>query len=239
MPVEDSRRLAVSPVSRYPFSVMATRTVVPSLRTPFVCFTGGELREIVRRRPDRLPIAGTGGRPELSGEGEPAIQLLSIAKGTVRTVPLDPRLIVPRSVDTVLREIPVAEPEPRLELRIRAVYAFDKGSAAPMTIDELRERVSTMVERANLDLAGTGFRFVFFPRHDAELREDSTLRRDVDLSDETIADLESGKINEADGDLLLKSSGTATWQHRNAVAGEQPNKLMWLFSRQQSGQADQ
>ena len=50
----------------------------------------------------------------------------------------------------------------------------------------IQEAVGALVEAANRDLAGTGYRFVFFPRHDVEVRFDTMLRQDVTLAADVV-----------------------------------------------------
>ena len=41
----------------------------------------------------------------------------------------------------------------------------------------------------------------------------------------------SGQIGEARGKRLIDEAARASMNHRNAVAAEMPNKMLWLFSR--------
>ena len=41
----------------------------------------------------------------------------------------------------------------------------------------------------------------------------------------------SGQIGEARGQRLIDEAARASMNHRNAVAAEMPNKMLWLFSR--------
>jgi hypothetical protein len=91
--------------------------------------------------------------------------------------------------------------------------------------------VSALVGAANRDLVGTGYRFVFFPRHDVEIRLDTSLRRDVVISNDVVARMNSGQIGEAEGQRILDEASLAGMRHRNAVAAERPNTMLWLFSR--------
>lgn len=121
--------------------------------------------------------------------------------------------------------------KPEMELRVRAIYAVDKDVKPLWTLDHVRAAVAALVEAANRDLEGTGFRFVTFPRHDVEIRNDTELRKDVVLSDDIFAALISGAINMAQGENIIKAGQEAVRNHRNRVAAERPNTLLWIFSR--------
>lgn len=123
------------------------------------------------------------------------------------------------------------EPQPQVELRVRAVYAVDEGASPVWTVEHIRAAVSALVTAANKDLAGTGYRYVFFPRGDVEVRHDRKLRQDVMLPVDTVQKMTSGQIGEVDGQRLIDKAAVAGQQHRNAVAGERPNAMLWLFSR--------
>lgn len=176
-------------------------------------------------KPQPLPISGILGRPAFDGPELP-VPPPPVAKEPLLIAKLDPKAIVRSPFPAFVQ----AEPKPMLELRVRAVIAYDNGAAPPLTVEQARERVAALVENANKDLKGTGLRLVFFPRADVEMREDSTLRRDVDLSAEAIAALESGSVDEADGQLIINAGAVKVQEHRQAVGEEQPGKMMWLFT---------
>ncbi|MGY5210055.1 hypothetical protein [Nocardia gipuzkoensis] len=128
-------------------------------------------------------------------------------------------------------EAAAAEPQPQVELRVRAIYAVDKGAIPTWTLTHIRAAVSALVNAANRDLVGTGYRYVFFPRHDVEIRTDSKLRQDFLLPADAIERMTSGKIGKSEGQKLLDAAALASLEHRNAVAAERPNQMLWLFSR--------
>ena len=175
--------------------------------------------------PQPQPISGILGRPAFDGP-EISVPTIPIAREPLTIAKLDPKLIVPSPFPPFEQ----VEASPMLELRVRAVIAYDNGAAPPLTIAQARERVGALVENANKDLKGSGLRLVFFPRADVEMREDTTLRRDVHLSDEAIAKLASGTVSEADGELIIAAGAAKVQEHRQAVGDEQPGKMMWLFT---------
>lgn len=124
-----------------------------------------------------------------------------------------------------------AEPQPQVELRVRAIYAVDQGATPAWTLAHIRAAVGALVTAANRDLAGTGYRYVFFPRHDVEIRTDSKLRQDFLLPADVVRRMTSGRIGKTEGQKLLDAASLAALNHRNAVAAERPNQMLWLFSR--------
>jgi hypothetical protein len=191
--------------------------------TPDIPITAAALTSI---QPQPLPVAGILGRPVFDGP-EISVPTIPIAREPIRVTRLDPKQMVPAPAPPAPIQV---EPAPMLELRVRAVIAYDNGTTPPVTLAEARERVAALVENANKDFQGSGLRLVFFPRADVELRQDTKLRRDVDLSDEAIAKLESGTVDEADGALIIAAGAAKVQEHRQAVGDEQPGKMMWLFS---------
>jgi hypothetical protein len=133
--------------------------------------------------------------------------------------------------DSLRNALAAVEPQPQLELRVRAIYAVDDGVEPAWTLEHVRAALSTLVEAANRDLVGTGLRFVSFVRHDVEIRRDTRLRRDVVLPDDVTAALTSGQIGEAQGNAIIQAAAVAVAEHRNAVAAERPNAMLWIFSR--------
>lgn len=193
-------------------------------RKPFssTCLAGDQPVPLTPN-PESLPTAGIIGRPAVD---VPEIREITIpiARESVRRTKLDPSLVVTAGPISAL----AVEPEPRLLVRVRAVIAYDEGTTPPLTIAQARERVAALVENANKDMEGTGVRLVFFPRADIEFREDTKLRRDADLG-AGFAKLPT--LSEAEGQKLIDAAGQATFLHRNAVAAEKPNRMLWLFSR--------
>ena len=123
------------------------------------------------------------------------------------------------------------EPQPQLEIRVRAIYAVDDGATPAWTLEHVRDVVNSLVEAANRDLQGTGLRLVTFARHDVEIRDDTKLRRDIALADDIVAALTLGEYDEPKGKAIIDAAATDVRDHRNAVAVERPNALLWIFSR--------
>ncbi|MGH3566962.1 MAG: hypothetical protein ACRDRH_13205 [Pseudonocardia sp.] len=150
---------------------------------------------------------------------------------TLGTSDVDALAGVSGSPDGAVVDRTVAEPQPQLELRVRAIYAVDQGATPSWTLEHVRAAVTALVTAANRDLAGTGYRYVFFPRHDVEIRTDTRLRQDVLLPADVVQRMNSGQISEAEGQRLINDAGAASMNHRNAVAAQRPNQMLWLFSR--------
>ncbi|MEV0292051.1 hypothetical protein [Nocardia sp. NPDC050710] len=176
-----------------------------------------------------------GAQVEPAGEaesGRSAIDSLAGVSGSTGTEHPDPSAPIDSTTGgTDGAAPPVAEPQPRLELRVRAIYAVDQGATPAWTLAQIQAAVGALVTAANRDLAGTGYRYVFFPKHDVEIRTDSKLRQDVLLSASVVRRMTSGQIGQAEGQKLIDAAALASIDHRNAVAAERPNQMLWLFSR--------
>ncbi|MFE6922896.1 hypothetical protein ACFVAV_17840 [Nocardia sp. NPDC057663] len=167
-----------------------------------------------------LPYQAAGGLGiEIGGHVEPtgAAELgqstaASLASFSGSKTTEDP--ILPESSDDAL---PKAEPQPQLELRVRAIYAVDHGAVPSWTVAHIRAAVCALVTAANWDLVGTGYRFVFFPRHDVEIRTYSQLRQDFLLLNTVVQRMTSGKIGKDEGQKILNAASAASTDH--AVGG--------------------
>lgn len=192
----------------------------------------------------RLPLAGAIGK--ISEQDSTALQTVSLQNLEIKnlqTEAIGETFVKPVRAEVIsltsggqervaqLRNLATAEPQPQLQLRVQAIYAIDNGTTAQWQLEHIRNAVSTLVEAANRDLVGTGFRFVCFVKHDVEIRQDTKLRRDAVLSDKDIARLASGTMSEAEGDAMTATAANAVKAHRNAVAAEKSHTMLWIFSR--------
>ena len=198
-------------------------------RPSAVCLSVPEPVRIVVRRAGRRAVSGAVGGAEV---GLPLPVELSSHTEVVRQVVLGPQQLKPAIAVGRRPPRPVLlEPEPRLEIRVWAVYAHDKGTPEPLGIAEARQRVSTLVERANLDMRGTGIRLVFLPDHDFRFEADSTLRRDVAITDAQIDAFTNGSVNAKEGQSIKDAAVETAELRRSEVAAEHDDRLLWLFSR--------
>ena len=201
------------------------------LKDPTVlCLTRDEQTAPVRLKARRRPVAGEmGGILDLKNERMP-FELLTDVTEAVRSLDL----VKQQTRGSFTFETPtltVTEPEPRMEIRVRAIYAVDEGETPPITEQQGRERVAVMVEEGNRDLVGTGIRLVFFPTADFEFRKKAELRRQFALTDEEIEQFKNSTINEADGDKLRAEAEGRAHEARNKAGAEDPTRMLWLFSR--------
>jgi hypothetical protein len=219
------------------------------LRPTTVCLVAGKTPSPPPLRVVRLPLAGALGgeittprRPSLpvrTRSTRSYLQLYDLRLESIGDILVEPvRTMVLAHLAGKIESAPslqlydlTMDPQPHLELRVRAIYAVDEGVTPSWSLDHIRAAVGAIVEAANRDLEGTGFRLVFFPRHDVEIRNDTSLRRDFVLSDELIALFNSGDVDEEKGIAILDEASKAVANHRNQVANERPNTMLWLFSR--------
>lgn len=187
-------------------------------------------------------VAGTIGWPELSGQRN--VTTLERGNGPLvitdqiptQKTRLDMRTARPAGALVPLCSPPLYDPvipgnpEPQVEIRVRSIYPHDEGTTPYWTLQEVQDVTAALVEAANRDLAGTGIRFVCFVRHDVEIRADRALRRDIDVPDGDFNDLISGTIDEIRGQIIIDTAAQAVLMHRNEVAAERPNSMLWLFS---------
>ena len=212
-----------------------------TLRPSMVCVANAQPEPLGRNATQPYQPAGglgteVGARFEAQGEvgsSKSATGLLAGVSGATVTEQPDQSELTGRAAGAAnaAAAAAAAEPQPQLELRVRAVYAVDQGTNPAWTLDQIRAAVGALVTAANRDLIGTGYRYVFFPRHDVEIRTDSRLRQDVLLPADVVRRMNSGQIGETEGQRILNEAGTVSMNHRNTVAAERPNQMLWLFSR--------
>lgn len=216
------------------------------VRPTNVCLSTSETVPLTSNAVTRLPLAGAIGKTIEQESTASLLQTASLQRSEVRglqTEAIGDTFVKPARAEVVsltsgvqelaakLKLFTAAEPQPQLQLRVRAIYAVDDGTTPQWQLEHVRNAVSTLVEAANRDLIGTGFRFVCFVKHDVEIRHDTKLRQDAVLSNKDIADLASGKMSEAEGDAMIAKAANAVKAHRNAVAAEKPHTMLWIFSR--------
>ena len=156
----------------------------------------------------------------------------------VATAPSQRRLpaggdVSSESVGTMIRCAPtfaLNEPQPSMELKIRAIYAYDNHTPPAWSLDHVKACVAAMVAAANRDLVGTGIRLTCLVDSDVELRADRRLRCDYYLSGNEITELRAGTVSEDEGDRIVSAAAASSREHRTNVAAEKPDTLLWLFA---------
>jgi hypothetical protein len=98
--------------------------------------------------------------------------------------------------------------------------------------------VAATVEAMRQDWAGAGIDFVFLPDCDFELRKDSRLNNDFTLSadDRSKFPAAAGAFTQAQIAALI--AGGSNDSHRDTVAAERPNTLLWLICERNAIEAD-
>ncbi|MFT3776325.1 MAG: hypothetical protein QM820_64090 [Minicystis sp.] len=122
-----------------------------------------------------------------------------------------------------------------LTLRIRVIYAVeDDGKEpdghAPPDKATLAPMFSTLVEAMRQDWAGTGLDFIFFPERDLEIRADTKLNHDFDFPSNVISKFPCGTSVYTEADIRNLFTQYSNDAHRNTVAAERPNTLLWIVS---------
>lgn len=132
----------------------------------------------------------------------------------------------------------VIGPMQTLYLRLWVVYAteddgtVDGAPARPRAT--LLPVIQAVVDGMRKDWAGTGIEFVFLPERDFEIRKDSNLFQTFSLTPAQKAKFPAAQGDYTADTVKALTDAASNSAHRNAVAAERPNTLLWVMGANSS-----